>query len=870
MANNYWLDRQNRMMEKAEKSEEEYLRHLTSFYRSTKHEIDAVINEMYAKYGKDGKLTFQQLATIDEKRRISRLEAMKKDINAKIYGLTRKTEKSLKRTMSDNYADAYLEGKFNLQTFLGYGASFDLPPTKQIQKALDARWVDEKNYSDRLWDNKTKLVQSLYDAVGQTIARGLSAQQCADMIQKQMDSSYGSAIRLARTEINHICNEGAADAYKDEGIQYYQFMATLDERTSEICASLDGMIFPLSERQPGVNYPPMHPNCRSTVIPVIDIDSSQNPYNVSHSEEGVPDETKKGKLDIQMRVAKMDGEYKFVPQDLTYPKWKEQYIDKKKFVSIEEELEKLKAIPQEQHTFIEVSSERNASLTTKVDETMANIMAQEMLIKYGKVEDKVTNDILETSFKMGLPTEGIKYRLKEQSSLNRKIIQDYADRHGSTKMSKIAANEGDIDRYTFIVGGNNFGKDVIGIQSELESKGYIFGRIKNTFGEENPYAYRGINCIMYTKEGLAIEVQFHTQESFDAKMLNHQYYEYLRTNKDEDGKPLTEEKRKEYLEKEAENNRLIGNPKGAATIPSINEKERIDDIRGHLGIPNPFSYLSEYDNPTPKPNYFYDQERRDKAVVLKEGNPSSAKMYEKMTEKERNDERAKAILAAGNLEVKTLDILDSLPHRTQSSLESYTEDSYAFNRYLRNPESKSFDEYDKETFRELAEYMDKATDMPFEEDRWLNRDAGTDEVIGWFIKPETNEAESEIKSKITDILMGTGSEDKEKEVISLLIGKDGVAKDFKSAGLVLDHHFQPREPAVVFNIFAPKGLAKGLYIDGISNFHGEMEMLLARNQNFRVANAYFDKAVGTSKNSSRKTLYIDLEIVEKGYNYIEL
>ena len=41
------------------------------------------------------------------------------------------------------------------------------------------------------------------------------------------------------------------------------FVATLDSRTSEICQSMDGKVFDYKDREEGVNYPPLHPNCRS-------------------------------------------------------------------------------------------------------------------------------------------------------------------------------------------------------------------------------------------------------------------------------------------------------------------------------------------------------------------------------------------------------------------------------------------------------------------------------------------------------------------------------------------------------------------------------------------------------------------------------
>ena len=59
------------------------------------------------------------------------------------------------------------------------------------------------------------------------------------------------------------------ESYKECGIDKYQYLATLDLRTSEICRELDGKVFLVKDQQPGKNCPPMHPWCRSTTIAII-------------------------------------------------------------------------------------------------------------------------------------------------------------------------------------------------------------------------------------------------------------------------------------------------------------------------------------------------------------------------------------------------------------------------------------------------------------------------------------------------------------------------------------------------------------------------------------------------------------------------
>lgn len=53
-------------------------------------------------------------------------------------------------------------------------------------------------------------------------------------------------------------------AYEELGVKEYVFVAVLDSRTSEVCQSNDNKKYLYKEKKVGVNYPPLHPNCRST------------------------------------------------------------------------------------------------------------------------------------------------------------------------------------------------------------------------------------------------------------------------------------------------------------------------------------------------------------------------------------------------------------------------------------------------------------------------------------------------------------------------------------------------------------------------------------------------------------------------------
>lgn len=74
---------------------------------------------------------------------------------------------------------------------------------------------------------------------------------------------------ILRNETSRIIGETNALIYEQFGIEYYVYVAVLDDRTTSTCLSLDGQVFKLSERSVGVNASPMHFNCRSTELPAI-------------------------------------------------------------------------------------------------------------------------------------------------------------------------------------------------------------------------------------------------------------------------------------------------------------------------------------------------------------------------------------------------------------------------------------------------------------------------------------------------------------------------------------------------------------------------------------------------------------------------
>lgn len=81
-----------------------------------------------------------------------------------------------------------------------------------------------------------------------------------------LTSSKADIDRTVRTVRSHVANQTYLDTFKQLGFEYVKLVATLDGRTSKLCAYLDGTVWEINDTAKRV--PPLHPNCRSILVPV--------------------------------------------------------------------------------------------------------------------------------------------------------------------------------------------------------------------------------------------------------------------------------------------------------------------------------------------------------------------------------------------------------------------------------------------------------------------------------------------------------------------------------------------------------------------------------------------------------------------------
>lgn len=323
----------------------------------------------YIQYGEENAISdtwAKQLENASARFHISRLEALKLQTQQTIEVLFGNQLDSIDSTMRDVYKSGYYHTVFELQKGSGVGWDFSTLDDRNISKVINKPWAaDGKNFSERIWGNRQKLVNELHNTLTQNIILGKSPQKSIDEITKKMNTSRAGAGRLIMTEQAFFSSAAQKDCFVELDVEQFEIVATLDSRTSEICRGMDGKHFPMSEWKIGVTAPPFHVNCRSTTVPFFDDDFG------AVSERAARDEA--------------TGKTYYVPANMTYKQWEQAFVDGDK------------SAVQLVEPDIKFATKKNSSITAK--QKFEDILT--VSTAHTKLPMKVKQNLNDTVFEFG-------------------------------------------------------------------------------------------------------------------------------------------------------------------------------------------------------------------------------------------------------------------------------------------------------------------------------------------------------------------------------------------------------------------------------------------------------------------------------------
>ena len=337
----YWTKRKANLiyeqMDKAEKQADKF----DEIYKHSKAYLDKQINKVFDKFQRDYGLSerdarhflknmkdqkdLNELRKVLEARpndpniqrlladldspayayRMKRLERLNDDLDRMCESIYHSEKSGSDAFYSDLMKDSYYKATFDLQQQTGLAYSFSSLPETEIKRLKALKWTGDA-YSDRIWENTGALASNVKDELLVSLMTGRSVRDTSQAIAERFGVGQNNSRRLIRTESAFFHNQMELLSYEDAEITKYRFVAVLDKRTSHICQEHDNKVYDTDKAVPGVNYPPLHPWCRSTTI-AYDEDADYS------------------KLERRARNPET-GKVEYVPADMTYKEWYSKYV----------------------------------------------------------------------------------------------------------------------------------------------------------------------------------------------------------------------------------------------------------------------------------------------------------------------------------------------------------------------------------------------------------------------------------------------------------------------------------------------------------------------------------------------------------------
>lgn len=245
----------------------------------------------------------QALETINRKAyafRYNREKILKDALEIQEERISAEIVKNATPVLTGVAAEAYGRSMFGLQKQLRIGFTLS-----EIPEALVKQAVTSQLTFTRSLDFIRSVTVPMREALIEGILTGKNTDDIARDVMNVSDKSQWVSKAFARTALTEVSNEAEKKTLEESGLKRYRYLATLDERTCPVCGRLDGRVFNLDDAQKGVNFPPMHRNCRCVHTAVLSEDLRDR---------------------YRRRARDSEGRSILVPQSMTYDQWREKFL----------------------------------------------------------------------------------------------------------------------------------------------------------------------------------------------------------------------------------------------------------------------------------------------------------------------------------------------------------------------------------------------------------------------------------------------------------------------------------------------------------------------------------------------------------------
>lgn len=293
----YWEDRAKEIIDEESKSDYEIAQEIQRIVDEMNADIENEINRFYARYAINEGISF-----IEAKKKIDAVDVQQFSQKAKEYvenkDFSEKANQELKAYNTKMYVsrEKLLQAQLGLivtyayaqieQSMYNYMESAYYRALKQqagiLGETLQVSINDVKTiiftpfeghkWSTRLWSDMDVVRRHVQKTTRHVLLRGRHPYEFVKDLRKDTGATTYNMKRLLLTETARVQTEASKRHMLEEhGAEAeYQFVAKMDSKTTKTCRSLNDKTFKVKDMVPGVNAPPMHPFCRSAVVPHID------------------------------------------------------------------------------------------------------------------------------------------------------------------------------------------------------------------------------------------------------------------------------------------------------------------------------------------------------------------------------------------------------------------------------------------------------------------------------------------------------------------------------------------------------------------------------------------------------------------------
>lgn len=306
---NYWERRQQELNKAMEKDEENLKKRLSSYFDTEYRKLEKQIAAYYKQYGTDNVIQYRRLMEslpdADKRLLIEQMDEFAKKypqyahlmpIRESIYKLNRLEGLQYSVRMQQLEIGAVeneqITEHLNRQAMrganvaaetMGFGKNFYSNNPDITKLFVDVPWSNGENFSQKIWNNTAKLANYLNSDIAQGIARGDSYDRLVRRLRERFSNvSRNDAYRLIYTEGTYVMAESTIQPFTED-FEKYRLSTVGDGKVCDICRGVSEETFDIADRQPGVNFPPLHPWCRCTfTIEVDDWDAWMEDYEKRH------------------------------------------------------------------------------------------------------------------------------------------------------------------------------------------------------------------------------------------------------------------------------------------------------------------------------------------------------------------------------------------------------------------------------------------------------------------------------------------------------------------------------------------------------------------------------------------------------------